>query len=128
MLEIPFVCLALAVYWEARGEEPGGQRAIVHVAENRVDHSAFPNDACAVIKQKNAFSFYWDGKDENPKDAKAWAAAQRAVREAWQNPWENMGATHYHADYVSPTWSRSANMTRLGKIGRHIFYLEDRKQ
>jgi spore germination cell wall hydrolase CwlJ-like protein len=101
-------------------------RQVVHVVENRVDHPAFPNDACAVIKQKDAFSFYWDGKDENPKDAKAWAAAQRAVREAWQNPWENVGATHYHADYVSPTWSRSANMTRLGKIGRHIFYLEER--
>ncbi len=126
MLEISFVCLALAVYYEARGESPQGQRQVLHVIENRVDHSAFPNDACAVIKQKNAFSFYWDGKDENPKDAKAWAAAQRAVREAWENPWENMGATHYHADYVSPAWSRSANMTRLGKIGRHIFYVEER--
>ena len=126
MIETAFLCLSLAVFWEARGEDPSGQRAIVHVVQNRVAHGAWPNDACAVIKQKNAFSFYWDGKDENPKDAKAWAEAQRAVREAWQNPWENMGATHYHADYVSPAWSRSANMTRLGKIGRHIFYVEER--
>jgi spore germination cell wall hydrolase CwlJ-like protein len=29
-------------------------------------------------------------------------------------------ATHYHADYVLPKWSGA--MTRLVKIGRHIFY------
>jgi spore germination cell wall hydrolase CwlJ-like protein len=29
-------------------------------------------------------------------------------------------ATHYHADYVRPRWSRQ--MKRLIKIGRHIFY------
>ena len=128
MFETAYLCLALAVYYEARSEPESGQRQVAFVVRNRVDHGAWPNDACAVVKEPAAFSFYWDGKDENPKDAKAWAAAQRAVREAWQNPWENMGATHYHADYVSPAWSRSANMTRLGKIGRHIFYSEDRKQ
>tara|TARA_R110000823_G_scaffold109853_1_gene229567 strand:- start:4 stop:417 length:414 start_codon:yes stop_codon:yes gene_type:complete len=127
MFEIPFMCIALAVYYEARGESPEGQRQVVHVIENRVNHSAWPDDACAVVKQKGAFSFYWDGKDENPKDARAWAKAQLSVREAWENPWENAGATHYHADYVSPPWSRSNNMTRLGKIGTHIFYSEDRR-
>ena len=29
-------------------------------------------------------------------------------------------ATHYHADYVDPSWSKSLH--RLTKIGRHIFY------
>jgi len=121
------MCIALAVYYEARGESPEGQRQVVHVIENRVNHSAWPDDACAVVKQKGAFSFYWDGKDENPRDAQAWATAQLSVREAWENPWENVGATHYHADYVSPPWSRSNKMTRLGKIGTHIFYSEDRR-
>ena len=30
-------------------------------------------------------------------------------------------ATHYHADYVEPRWSKS--LSRLTKIGHHIFYL-----
>ena len=30
------------------------------------------------------------------------------------------GATHYHADYVSPYWASSG--TRVTKIGAHIFY------
>jgi len=29
-------------------------------------------------------------------------------------------ATHFHADYVQPKWT--GTMTRLIKIGRHIFY------
>ncbi|MBE8220002.1 MAG: hypothetical protein HAW65_01665, partial [Alphaproteobacteria bacterium] len=31
-------------------------------------------------------------------------------------------ATHYHADYVVPSWSKK--MVRIEKIGRHIFYAD----
>ena len=30
------------------------------------------------------------------------------------------GATHYHADYVSPAWKKSK--TKTTEIGDHIFY------
>jgi len=30
------------------------------------------------------------------------------------------GATHYHADYVRPSWSR--RLKKMDVIGRHIFY------
>ena len=30
------------------------------------------------------------------------------------------GATHYHADYVKPRWSR--RLRKMDVIGRHIFY------
>tara|TARA_R110000737_G_scaffold4999_2_gene16290 strand:- start:305 stop:682 length:378 start_codon:yes stop_codon:yes gene_type:complete len=125
MIETAFLCLSLAVFWEARSEPEAGQRAIVHVVQNRVAHGAWPNDACAVIKQKNAFSFYWDGKPETITDPAAWETAQKAVREASENPWENMGATHYHATYVSPGWAK--RMRRIDQIGNHIFYSEDRR-
>ena len=32
--------------------------------------------------------------------------------------------THYHADYVNPSWGRKID--RIGKIGRHIFYTSKR--
>ena len=31
-----------------------------------------------------------------------------------------MGATHYHADYVQPSWAETK--TKTMKVGRHIFY------
>ena len=31
------------------------------------------------------------------------------------------GATHYHADYVTPGWAKSKHKT--AKIGDHIFYI-----
>jgi len=30
------------------------------------------------------------------------------------------GATHFHANYVRPSWSREK--TRVAHIGRHVFY------
>ena len=33
-------------------------------------------------------------------------------------------ATHYHTDYVNPTWNTSMNY--IGRIGNHLFYLETR--
>jgi spore germination cell wall hydrolase CwlJ-like protein len=30
------------------------------------------------------------------------------------------GATHYHADYVSPKWAPELDL--VGSIGMHIFY------
>jgi len=35
------------------------------------------------------------------------------------------GATHYHADYVSPSWAKTK--TRTTEIGDHIFYRWERK-
>ena len=123
MIETAFLCMVLAVYFEARSEPESGQRAVATVIINRTHHSAWPNDACAVVKQPAAFSFYWDGKPETITDKAAWETAQRAVREAWENPWENMGATHYHATYVAPGWAK--RMRRIDQIGNHIFYSED---
>lgn len=128
MLEAAFVCYALAVYFEGRSEPEEAQRQIVHVIKNRVNHSAFPNDACSVVKQRNQFSFYWDGKSDRPRERKAWERSVRVVEEAFQAPWENIGATHYHAEYIEkPSWASSPNVKKLEQIGTHIFYLEERR-
>jgi len=124
MIETAFFCIAMAVYFEARSEPEAGQRAVATVIINRTHHGSWPNDACSVVKQPAAFSFYWDGKPETITDKAAWETAQRAVHEAWANPWENMGATHYHATYVAPGWAK--RMRRIDQIGQHVFYEEKR--
>ena len=115
-------CLATAVYFEARSESQLGQLAVATVILNRAKASNYPSSICGVIYQGaqrlNAcqFSFACDGQSDIPQDARAWETAVEVAALALAVS----GATHYHADYVDPSWSKSLH--RLTKIGRHIFY------
>ncbi|MCR4301881.1 MAG: cell wall hydrolase, partial [Sulfuricaulis sp.] len=48
-------CLALNVYFEARGEPSAGQFAVAEVTMNRVASGRYPDTVCGVVHQKN-----WD--------------------------------------------------------------------
>ena len=50
MLET-ITCLAIAIYFEARGEPVDGQIAVGNVILNRAKDPRFPNDVCSVITQ-----------------------------------------------------------------------------
>jgi uncharacterized membrane protein len=127
-------CLAAAVYFEARSESQLGQLAVATVILNRVRASNSSSSICGVVYKGashfNAcqFSFACDGKSDVPEDARAWetARAVTALALADDRKMEDKQmqivatATHYHADYVDPRWSKSLH--RLTKIGRHIFY------
>ena len=115
-------CLATAIYFEARSESQLGQLAVATVILNRARAANYPSSICGVVYQGasrlNAcqFSFACDGQSDLPPNGRAWetavAVADLALAVA--------EATHYHADYVDPSWSRSLH--RLTKIGHHIFY------
>ena len=127
-------CLATAVYFEARSESQLGQLAVATVILNRVKASNSSSSICGVVykgaSHLNAcqFSFACDGKSDIPEDARAWETALAVTALALADDkkvknWQMQvvaTATHYHADYVDPYWSKSLN--RLTKIGRHIFY------
>jgi spore germination cell wall hydrolase CwlJ-like protein len=127
-------CLALNVYWEARSEPELGQQAVAAVTLNRVKSEAFPNDVCAVVRQggerRNRCQFSWwcDGKKDDPNEIRAWDNAQRIARAALtdQNNNQQMddpthGALFYHATYVKPTWAE--RMVKTKRIGQHIFFV-----
>ena len=129
MIEMFLTCLALNVYYEARSEPMDGQYAVAHVVLNRVANDAFPDDACKVVKQgyhkgkhRCQFSWYCDGKSDNPKDKMSWIVAQVvAYNTLYGHHKDNThGATHYHATYVSPWWRKHYNKTVAH--GSHIFY------
>ena len=44
-------CVALAMYFEARGEPVAGQLAVANVVMNRVESSRYPNTPCEVVTQ-----------------------------------------------------------------------------
>ncbi|MFG5121081.1 cell wall hydrolase [Methylorubrum sp. POS3] len=122
-------CLAEAVYFEARSEPEEGQAAVAQVVLNRVKSGLYPQSVCGVVYQNRhrfmgcQFSFACEGKSLRITDAGSWQTATRiasAVIEGRTYLSEVGGATHYHADYVKPGWSR--RLKRKDMIGRHIFY------
>ena len=128
-------CMALNVYYEARGSNLADKAAVADVVLNRVNDSRYPNTVCGVVKQglqdangnmrrnKCQFSWYCDGKHDKPQDEDRWVEAQSV---AWNIVEEGKfrgiteGSTHYHATYVNPRWAKTLQL--VGRIGAHIFY------
>ena len=129
-------CMATAIYFEARGEPMVGQVAVAQVVMNRVYDHRYPNDVCDVVKQgyyytwnqnipirdKCQFSFWCDGKPEKIKDEDAYFWATEVAQAVMVGTLYDttQGATHYHAYYVQPSWSKK--FTRTVRINDHIFY------
>lgn len=121
------LCLTQAVYYEAGFEPLAGRRAVAQVVLNRMRHPAFPKSVCGVVYQGSSspvcqFSFVCDGSLYRRPAAGAWNEAERIARAALAGYVEpSVGAaTHYHADYVAPRWAPM--LTKLTKLGAHIFY------
>lgn len=123
------VCLAKAIYFEARSEPTLGQIAVAGVVMNRVRSKRYPNSICGVVFQndhkRNAcqFSFACDGKTDVARSAKHWRSAMKlakAFMDGRKKAHVIRNALFYHADYVSPDWARKMHVVK--KIGRHIFY------
>lgn len=122
-------CLATAVYFEARSESKRGQEAVAQVVLNRVKDERYPNSVCGVVFQNQnwrnrcQFSFACDGKPERIRDNSSWTLALNIADNqllGYSSMPEIGTATHYHATYVNPRWSRYLN--RLERIGTHVFY------
>ena len=123
MLDEQQNCLATAVYFESMGEALEGQLAVARVVINRTASGRYPTTMCAVVKQKAQFSFVRAGRFPRIDPAcVAWRKAQAIARIAVANASASLPADvlWYHADYVAPSWGR--RLTRVEKIGAHIFY------
>ncbi|RJY10320.1 cell wall hydrolase [Aurantiacibacter aquimixticola] len=117
------MCLAQAVYFEARGEPLDGQLAVATVVVNRAESNTFPDDYCSVVTQRSQFSFVRGGRIPQPnRGSAAWqrakAIARIAHRDLWESPVDD--ALYFHATYVRPRWAR--RMIARATIRNHIFY------
>ena len=135
-------CLAKNMYYEARNQGLAGQLAVSLVVMNRVKDSRYPNTVCGVVEQgptreswkkngtfypiKNRCQFSWfcDGKSDDPKEPTTYKRlldlSLVLVYDDIQIVDFTEGATHYHADYVYPAWRKSK--TKTVEIADHIFY------
>ena len=115
-------CLALNVYFEARNQEPDGQRMVAEVTMQRVSDPNFPDDVCDVVWQPGAFSWTSDGLSDTPLDAEAWLRAQMVAYDVMLNGCQLCtGATYYHEVSVHPYWAKIYSI--VGQYGDHIFYV-----
>lgn len=121
-------CLSLAIAYEAGFEPVEGQQAVAEVILNRTRHPAYPKSVCGVVFQGSSrktgcqFTFTCDGAMKRALPAKILQNSRNIagrVLAANFTPYVG-GATHYHANYVSPYWAPS--LIKIGKIGAHIFY------
>ena len=137
-------CLAMNVYHEARNESLSGKVAVIIVTMNRVADKRFPATICKVVRQgkhyysktskqyiphrdRCQFSWYCDGKLDEPKNTKAWAYSMALsdyfLKRSMSFIDFTEGATHYHADYIdSPRWARRKNFIKTVQIDTHMFY------
>jgi spore germination cell wall hydrolase CwlJ-like protein len=117
------MCLAQAIYFEARGEPLAGQLAVGAVVVNRTNSGRYPSDYCSVVTQRGQFSFVRGGRIPSPNEASpAWSRAKAIAQIAHQDLWQSEAgdALFFHARYVRPGWARSK--VQLATIDSHVFY------
>jgi spore germination cell wall hydrolase CwlJ-like protein len=117
------LCLAQAVYFEARGESLAGQLAVAQVVMNRAADGRFGSGYCGVVMQPAQFSFVHGGHIPAPnRGSSAWQRAKAVARIADEGQWQSEAgdALYFHARHVRPNWA-SARTTRA-TIERHVFY------
>lgn len=127
-------CLAQNIMFEAGRESPQGQLAVAMVTMKRTKSSAYPNNVCAVVRQrtKSVCQFsWWCDRDLQQKAIKYnYSSAEKhrlnEIRKVAMTAYLNYdeiddpthGALFYHAVYVNPNWK----LKRTVRIGNHIFY------
>ena len=141
-------CLVENMYFEARSDGYAGMYAVTMVVMNRVSDKRYPDTVCGVVHQgptreswktrgkdvadserkywpiKNRCQFSWfcDGKSDDPVDSATWLFSLATANRVLQGDFADFteGATHYHADSVHPYWADSLNETVV--INNHLFY------
>ena len=117
-------CLALNIYFEARGESQLGQEFVGWVTLNRVRDHRFPSTVCRVVYQSSQFSWTHDGKSDKPRNNAAWATAQAIAASVIESYGVDLdpteGSLYFHADYVKPYWA--AEFNRVVRVDNHVFY------
>ncbi|NBO99862.1 MAG: cell wall hydrolase [Proteobacteria bacterium] len=133
--ERQLACLAKNIYHEAGSEPFEGKVAVAQVTLNRANSDGkFPGDICHVVYQKNIFyekvlcQFSWvchrhaNFKPKYPDIYdESMTVAKKVLLEGFRLP-SLTEALYFHADHVNPGWK----LTRVGKIGNHIFYKDSK--
>lgn len=131
------LCLAQAIYHEARGESKEGQLAVANVIINRAMSKKYPSSICGVVFQnadkgryKCQFTFACDGRSDIGREPGAWRRSMQLAEAAFYEYQQGerpgvvpSSALFYHTTEVAPKWSHTYR--RVAAIGSHIFYSQN---
>lgn len=111
------LCLALSIYYEARGESFDGQRAVGHVILNRIQKTG--DSACRTVWSPGQFP--WTRRAKLiPRDMATWLTVQWHAIELRYDADNTNGATmFYNARLCHPKWARKGVVT--ARYGDHVF-------
>lgn len=121
------MCVAEAIYFEARGESIAGQYALAHSIRNRLNNPRFKDTYCDVIRHPRHFSYLNAGQPKvrinNPTDALSleWAVkiAIDLVNDTLGADF-TFGADHYFNPYkANPSWQHYGEV--VAQIDNHKF-------
>lgn len=121
------VCLAKAIYWEAKGEHLIGKLAVASVVIYRYNSPDFPNTICAVVHHVNKVSKRPEFsphiiKGSKPVELKQWEHANQLAHDILSGKLRYQlafKARFFHSTKVNPKWK---NVTLVATIGGHKFY------
>jgi spore germination cell wall hydrolase CwlJ-like protein len=108
-------CLALTIYYEARGESERAKLAVGYVVINRTRSTLFPDGVCDVVQQggqqrsRCQFSWWCDGRSDQPKDGATLRESLKLAEEIYYGCKSDPtgGALWFHSIAVKPPWSKS---------------------
>lgn len=133
MIGASLICLATAIYFEARSEPLEGQYAVAEVIVNRAESPRFPDTVCDVINQDLGpkaydcqFSFTCDGKPETIRNERAYLDATLVAYDVLYMEGTltyTDGALFYHTKAVNPEWSKRMEVT--AEVGAHVFLSDE---
>lgn len=120
-------CLALNLYYEARGLPDRDLRAVADVTLNRASSGRFPRTICEVVYQRGQFSWTFDQHSNVPRDRREFERAQMIagleVAERILEAGEDItrGALYFYAHrQVYPRWASRMQVTMRTPRG-HTF-------
>jgi spore germination cell wall hydrolase CwlJ-like protein len=123
----PAHCLAMAIYWEAKACGRDDMAAVGHVVLNRLADPEFPDDVCAVVKEGGEqppcqFSWWCDGKADQPDDDEAWRLAGETAAGLLAEPGADPtgGARFFHSAKIETPWAVERQRTAASDC--HVFY------
>lgn len=117
-IDVVLFCLALNVYFEARGEPLAGQYAVAEVTLHRAQISG--RGVCEEVFADHQFSWTLHRRPK-VRNAQAWENAKAVALGALSAKTHfSGGATHfYNPRLANPVWARG--MCETARIGRHRF-------
>ncbi len=125
-------CMTDNLYYESATQSYAGKIAVGMVVLNRVKSPGYPNSVCGVIYEGSQsihtsvcqFSWVCSPPKAIIKNSDAYRESAKVAQELLSKRGSIIditeGATSYHADYVSPAWTKRLQF--VAKIDNHLFY------